>query len=90
MNLSFKPTPLLPKVSGAVIDAIRSLAHHYAWMTYAEIRRAIPSAIVPASAAGKRAILATLLELEANGYIRRKGDLWGFTSEYRSFSETST
>lgn len=81
----FQPVDLLPVVAAAVINSIAKLSHYYALMTYREIRQGINPSLVPSSATGKQAILSALQQLEGLGYLRRKGDLWGFTTEYEAF-----
>jgi hypothetical protein len=79
------PLTQMEPISAAVITSIARLAHHYAWMKYSEIRKGIPSDLIPISSSGKRAILSALEVLEADGYVHRKGSLWGFTVDYQSF-----
>jgi hypothetical protein len=81
----FRPITELPSLQGAVIRSIERLAHHYAWMTYAEIRSGVSRSLASHSASGKTAILSTLGVLETLGYIQMSNGKYGFTPQYDSW-----
>ena len=70
------------QIEKAVFRAIRVVKPM--WLTYNEIRYAVPQDLVPITAQGKAAILNALRELTAAGQLKKKlrdeKPLWGLNT----------